>query len=190
MIDVPAVQSASTPRGMRIPSPLRRHLADAAARKSGVRPATEADIDEMVAMLRIQFAASALRDISFHEPKVRAVFRHAIAAQDHTCFVYERAQGGLAGMMVGFITQHFFSLETMASDLFVFVRPEARGSIAAARLWSAFRDWARAAGASTLCFGTIGGEAPERTRRFYTGLGMTEVGSLYLQPLSKAGSAA
>jgi hypothetical protein len=158
--------------------------------KSRVRPAAESDIDEMVAMLRIQHVSSSFRDISFHEPKVRALFRHAIAAGDHACLVYERAGGGLNGMLVGFVMQHFFSLETMASDLFVFVRPEARGSIAAARLWSAFRHWALAAGAVTLRFGTIGGEAPERTRRFYTGLGMTEVGSIYLQPLNKAASAA
>lgn len=158
--------------------------------KSHVRPATEADIDELIAMSRVLHAASSLRDISFCEPKLRALFRHAITARDHACLVYQRADRTLSGMLVGFVTQHFFSLELMASDLFVFVRPEARGGIAAARLWSAFREWAIAAGAVTLCFGTIGGEAPERTQRFYTGLGMREVGSLYLQPLNKSAASA
>jgi hypothetical protein len=139
----------------------------------------------MIAMSRVLHAASSLHDISICEPKLRALFRHAMTARDHTCLVYQRADGTLSGMLVGFVTQHFFSLELMASDLFVFVRPELRGGVAAARLWSAFRDWALANGAVTLCFGTIGGEAPERTRRFYTGLGMNEVGSLYLQPLKK-----
>jgi hypothetical protein len=164
---------------------VRRANLATARDNSRVRSATEADIDEMVEMLRIQHAASSLRDVSFHEPKVRALFRHAIAAPDHACLVYARAEDGLAGMMIGFVTQHFFSLETIASDLFVFVRPEARGSIAAARLWLAFRDWAQKSGARTLRAGTIGGEMPERTRRFYTGLELTEVGSIYLQTLNR-----
>ena len=169
---------------------MRRANLATARGNSRVRSATEADIDEMVAMLRIQHVSSSFCDISFCEPKVRALFRHALTNKDHVCLVYERAGGGLNGMLVGFVMQHFFSTELMASDLFVFVRPEARGGIAAARLWAAFKDWALGAGAVTLCFGTIGGEAPERTRRFYTGLGMTEVGSLYLQSLNKAASAA
>lgn len=158
--------------------------------KVGVRPAREGDIDEMVAMARLFHAASSLRDVPIVEPKLRAVMRHAITAEDHACLVYQRADGSLSGMMIGYVIPHFFSTELMASDLMVFVRPGARGSLAAARLWAAFREWAVAAGARTLCFGTIAGIAPERTRRFYTGLGMHEVGSLYLQPLNIATASA
>ena len=149
-----------------------------------MRRATEADIDEMVEMFHIQHAASALRDVPPHEPKLRDLLRHAMGSREYACFVYERPSGGLVGMMAGYVVPYFFSLEMAAADLFLFVRPEARGGIAAGRLWSAFRTWAREAGAGTLRLGTSG-EAPGRTRRFYTGLGMTEIGSVYLQSLNQ-----
>jgi GNAT superfamily N-acetyltransferase len=166
--------------------PLQQRLVAPAptATRSRVRRATEADIDEMVEMFRIQHAASALRDAPLHEPKFRDLLRHAIGSREYACLVYEGPSGGLIGMMAGYVAPHFFSLETAASDLFLFVRPEVRGGIAAARLWSAFRAWAQEAGAGMLRLGTSG-EAPERTRRFYTGLGMTEIGSVYAQRLNE-----
>ena len=91
----------------------------------------------------------------------------------------------------GFVGRHLIE-ELLRRDgtIHVLVREGSRGSLAAARLWAAFREWAVAAGATTLCFGTIAGIAPERTRRFYTGLGMHEVGSLYLQPLNSTAASA
>ena len=153
---------------------------------SSVRPATADDLEPLVAMLRAFHADSSLHDVSLNEPKLRAFLRHAMTAPDHACLVYQAGSGTIDGVIIGFVTQHFFSLEEGAWDLVVYVRPERRGGIAAARLWSAFRDWAQRAGARTMSCGTTAGEAPERTRRFYTGLGMTEVGSIYLLALDHA----
>jgi hypothetical protein len=154
-------------------------------RTSHVRPATAKDIDQMVEMCRAMHADSSLRGAAIDEPKLRGFLRRVMTVSDHACLVYESSSKRLDGVMVGYVTEHFFSREKGASDIFVFVRPERRGGIAAARLWAAFKDWAQRAGATTLCFGTMAGGAPERTRRFYTGLGMTEVGSIYLLGLGR-----
>jgi len=153
--------------------------------KAGVRPARAQDIEQLLEMSRALHAEGSYRDIPIFEPKLRAFLTHAMTDAEHACFVYEDRSGRLMGFMAGYVTAHFFSLEKSAYDLFVFVRPERRGSLIAYRLCSAFKAFAEQAGARTLCFGTIAGIAPQRTRKFFTGFGMTEVGSLYLQTLSK-----
>jgi hypothetical protein len=154
--------------------------------RSSVRKATEADIDAIMALLAVMLEESAYRAIPLHEEKLRAFLRFTSTDKNHACLVYQGRDGRIDGVILGFVTEHWFSLEKGVWDLALFVRPERRGSIAAARLWSAFKTWAQAAGAKTLCLGTVAGIAPERTRRFYTGLGMTEVGSLYLLDLNHA----
>jgi GNAT superfamily N-acetyltransferase len=155
--------------------------------KSGVRLATEKDVGQMVEMFRTMLAESTLRGVPLHEAKFRAFLKHMMTPPDQVCFVYESRSGRLDGMMIGHVAEHFFSLEKTAADVLLFVRPERRGAIAAARLWTAFRDWAQRAGATMLSFGTLAGIDPERSRRFYTGLGMTEVGSIYLLHLERTG---
>lgn len=149
-----------------------------------VRAATAADMEQLVEMSRLLHAEGSYRDIPIHEPKLRAFLAFAMKDPEHACFVYEDRDGQLAGMMAGYVTAHFFSLEKSAYDLFVFVRRERRGSLVAYRLCTAFEAFARRHDARTLCFGTIANIAHARTRKFYTGLGMSEAGSLYLQTLS------
>jgi GNAT superfamily N-acetyltransferase len=152
--------------------------------RSRVRDATEADIDQLVEMSRMLHAEGSYRHLPIHEPKLRAFLAFAIRDPGHACFVYQDRDGQLAGMMAGYVAAHFFSLEKSAYDLFVFVRPARRGSLVAYRLCAAFEAFARRSNARTLCFGTIADIAHARTRKFYTGLGMSESGSLYLRTLS------
>jgi GNAT superfamily N-acetyltransferase len=152
--------------------------------KSRVRDATAADIEQLVEMSRMLHAEGSHRDLPIHEPKLRAFLAFAIRDPGHACLVYEDRDGQLAGMMAGYVAAHFFSLEKCAYDLFVFVRPARRGSLVAYRLCAAFEAFARRSNARTLCFGTIANIAPARTRKFYTGLGMSESGSIYLRALS------
>jgi GNAT superfamily N-acetyltransferase len=154
--------------------------------RSGVRKAVEADIGEIMALLAVMLKESTYRAIPLHEDKLRAFLRFTSTDKNHACLVYQARDGRIDGVILGFVTEHWFSLEKGVWDLALFVRPERRGGIAAGRLWSAFKTWAQAAGAKTLCLGTVAGIAPERTRRFYTGLGMTEVGSLFLLDLQHA----
>jgi ribosomal protein S18 acetylase RimI-like enzyme len=161
-----------------------QHSTQAEPGATRVRAAVAADMEQLVEMSRLLHAEGSYRDIPIYEPKLRAFLAHVMTDAGHACFVYEDRSGRLLGFMAGYIAAHFFSLEKGAYDLFVFVRPERRGSLIAYRLWSAFRAFAQRSNARTLCFATVAGIAPERTRKFYTGLGMTEVGSIYLETLS------
>jgi hypothetical protein len=179
------VQHASAPEQ----EMMLQHSIQAEHGATRVRAATAADMEQLVEMSRLLHAEGSYRDIAIHEPKLRAFLAHAMTDAEHACFVYQDRSGRLTGFMAGYVAAHFFSLEKSAYDLFVFVRPERRGSLIAYRLWSAFKAFAEQAGARTLCFGTIAGIAPARTRKFFTGLGMTEVGSLYLETLNAAPAA-
>jgi N-acetylglutamate synthase-like GNAT family acetyltransferase len=157
--------------------------------KAGVRPARADDIEQLLEMSRALHAEGSYRDIPIFEPKLRAFLTHAMTDAEHACLVYERRDGRLDGFMIGYVTAHFFSLEKSAWDLCLFVRPARRGSIVAHRLVAAFKAFAARADARTVYFGTVAGIDPARTRKFFTGVGMTEVGALYLQTLSKAAPA-
>lgn len=155
--------------------------------KAGVRKATEADVEAIVALLRIMLKESKYSAVSLHEEKLRAFLRFVCTDKNHACLVYQSGDAQIEGVVLGFVAEHWFSSEKGVWDLALFVRPERRGGIAAGRLWSAFTAWAKEAGATTFCLGTVAGIAPERTRRFYTGMGMSEVGSLFLLDFKRAG---
>ena len=99
------------------------------------------------------------------------------------CCFTESAMSQIDGVLLGYCESLWFSPQKGARDLAVYVRPERRGSLIAYRLWSQFKSWATAAGAQALWMGTGSGIAPQRSRKFYLGLGMREVGSLYRMKL-------
>jgi hypothetical protein len=107
--------------------------------RSGVRKATEVDIGDIVALLAVMLKESTYRAIPLHEDKLRAFLRFTSTDKNHACLVYQARDGRIDGVVLGFVTEHWFSLEKSVGDLAPFVRPERRGGIAAARLRSAFK---------------------------------------------------
>lgn len=83
---------------------------------------------------------------------------------------------GITGVMVAAITPHWFSSDLIASDLALFVRPEARGTMTAARLIKAYTTWARERGATLLQAGVTTGVHTEETARLYEHMGYRRCG--------------
>jgi GNAT superfamily N-acetyltransferase len=86
-------------------------------------------------------------------------------------------QGGeLVGMVLGFVTRHFFSDDLTGSELVVYVTPHARGGSAAVKLIRHFEDWARELGAVDIVLGVSTEVQADRTAKLYQRLGFTPSG--------------
>ncbi len=151
-----------------------------------IRAATSSDSEAILTLLTALHAESVFRSVPIEIPKLKSTVAAFLTQPRHTCIVCEASAGGIDGMIIGYISDYFFSTEAGAWDLALYVRPERRGTRIAYRLWKAFKSWAAANGAKTLWLGTSAGIAPARTRKFYVGLGMEEVGSLYRQSLKSS----
>jgi GNAT superfamily N-acetyltransferase len=144
-----------------------------------VRRATINDTDDLFLLLKALHAESVFHSIPVDENRLKAFVTFCIHHPSHVCIVYENIAAKIDGILLGYVQPYFFSSELGAWDLALYVRPECRGSLIAFRLWREFKAWATDRRARVLWLGTSAGIAPNRTRKFYTGLGMLEVGSLY-----------
>lgn len=146
-----------------------------------IAPLTPADIDDVLALARVNVAESRFGWLPFDEAKVRAnLKRMAEAPQSYNCALIARKQDGkLVGYMAGQIEEYFFCRERVATSVFLFVDPNERGGFAAVKLILAFRKWAQNRGAAEIYIGVAGGVTMERTGRFLKRLGLTLTGGNY-----------
>jgi len=136
-------------------------------------------------MLHAMHAESVYRSVTLNDGRLRSMLSVFVNHPTNAGFVYEASPGKIDGFMMGYVAPYFFSEELGAWDHFLYVRPQRRGSLIAYRLWKAFGDWAVQAGAKVMWLGTSANIDPALTRKFYTGLRMGEVGSLYRMTLDK-----
>jgi hypothetical protein len=85
--------------------------------------------------------------------------------------------------MLGCITEYYFSRERFAVEMFLYVAPALRRSLASGRiarqLYERFRDWALSHEIREIRTGVSTGIAVEATHRFYVGMGMKHSGEIY-----------
>jgi hypothetical protein len=152
----------------------------------GIRRATIGDFDDLLLSLNRLHQESVFRNIPINGNKLKSFVTSFIADPRSICIVYESVACKIDGMLLGYVKPYFFSDELGAWDIALYVRPERRGSMIAFKLWREFKARSTELGARVLWSGTSAGIAPARTRKFFTGLGMAEVGSLYRLSLDAA----
>ena len=84
--------------------------------------------------------------------------------------------GVIVGMLLGLASRHFFSDDITASELVVYVAPEARGGSAAVKLIRQFEAWAVEQGAADIVLGVSTEVHADRTAQFYERLGYAPSG--------------
>jgi hypothetical protein len=154
----------------------------------GTRPATIGDLDSLLLLGKNLHAESIFQKIPIDANKLKSFMVAFVAGSSNICIVHENAAATIDGMLLGYVKPYFFSNELGAWDVALYVRPERRGTMIAFQLWRAYKRRATELRARTLWSGTSAGIAPDRTRRFFTGMGMVEVGALYrmsLEPTKK-----
>lgn len=117
-----------------------------------IREATRADVPALAAMgARFVTETEYARHLALNPVAITQVLEHLIASPTGTVLVAER-DGALIAMLGLAHYPHPMSGEPVASELFWWCNPDARGGGAAIRLLKHGEAWARTAGARRLLF--------------------------------------
>jgi len=147
-----------------------------------LRPATLADVPAMVSLGERVHAESRFGAFPYDHAKLTKSLGQLIALQakgQHLCLLAENREGQLIGGFIGALEEYFFSSVKTANSILIWVAPGYRGSAAALRFISAFRDWAKNRGAVEVCILVASGVAIGRTDRFLRKLGFAQTGGNY-----------
>ncbi len=139
-----------------------------------IRPAIPDDVPRLVELGRLMHAESErFARLRFDGQILAHTLRVAIA--EHFAMVVER-EGHVIGGMVALLTPHWFSPDLTACDLALFIDPEHRGGLAAARLLVHYERWSKARGSAMTLFGVMTGVHVEQTVALAEQLGWRRAG--------------
>ena len=138
-----------------------------------IRPAIMDDVPTLVEMGRALHAESPRWSrLPFNDVKVTVLLSRLITDPNGFLYVHEGA-GGIDGGLAAIVEPHWASDALLAHELSLFVRPGARGSMAAVRLIAHLDAWAERKGAAWLNVGISTGVQVERTTQLYQRLGFS-----------------
>lgn len=145
-----------------------------------LRAATLHDLDALHALGQAMHAESPrFSQLTYDAGKVDALLRNAVHDSRYFTLVAAEEDGEIIGAFVGFMMEHWCSTDQVAQDISIFVRPDRRGGILAARLAKAFIYWAQDRGAKQIVLGISTGVKVEETAKLYKSLGLKQFGYLF-----------
>ena len=141
------------------------------------REATIEDLPVLLALGEAMHAESPrYRRLSFDADRLEATLRQLIGQVNG--FVRIAGDGGAVdGVMVAMVSPHWTSWDLVATDLALYVMPDARGGHVGARLVRAYLEWARERGATLVQAGVTAGIAD--AGRLYAACGATRCGEVW-----------
>lgn len=140
-----------------------------------IRPALYEDIPQLVELGAVMHQESRYRALPYSSSKVFALLASMIEKDSGLLIVAER-NGQIVGGFCGLVVEHWFSTSRIATDFALFIHPDHRGGMTAARLLKAFVAWAREQGAEIITAGITTGVHTDDTTRLYQSLGFEPVG--------------
>jgi len=147
-----------------------------------VRKARVSDLPRLLDLGEAMHAESSYAGLAFDRAQMERAGRRWLASEDHLCLA--GLNGGEAvALFVGMVSTSFFGPDRVAHDLLLFVHPDRRGGLMAARMIERFRAWARSRGAKQLRLSISTGVNPEATGRLYEHLGLARVGGVFMEKL-------
>ena len=143
-----------------------------------VRQALPADVPRLVELGALMHAESPrFRDFAYLPERCAASLLNVMAHPQGFAVVAE-CQEEVVGGMLAIAVPHYACDMVQASDLALFVSPDARGGAVAARLVRAYRRWASQLGAEPN-IGLNTGVEPERTGQLLEALGAQQTGTIW-----------
>ena len=144
-----------------------------------IRDLTPMDIERAISLGARMHKESMYRDFDYDKMKCGQLLYRCLSNPDtHFAMVAEK-DGRLVGMLLGYITEHYFGRDLIALDYMWFVDQEHRGSRAGVELLFAFQDWAKSKGVAEIYIGLSSGVHAEKTGALLTKLGYDVVGGNY-----------
>jgi L-amino acid N-acyltransferase YncA len=123
-----------------------------------------------------------LPHLDFDLATTRATFLSAVEHASPTLFVVEEARK-VIGYAMCLLENYAFAAGRFVVLEAIYVRPDRRGTRAAASLVTRFFEWGKTVGAKESILGIANGFQPERTARFFEHLGAQRVG-MYLKRIN------
>lgn len=140
------------------------------------------DEEQCVALARMN-VEELLPHLVYDEAVARATFHRSLTEAQPTFFVAEEGGGELVGFIMALTCGYGACAGFFATQEVFYVRPDKRGTRAAALLVQKFNDWADSLGPEEVHAGVANGFQPERTARFFEYYGFERVG-LYLRRIT------
>ena len=136
-----------------------------------IKAATHEDVEDLVALgARMHDESPAWNRLTYSPEKVAHLLHQLI--NDPLGFVHVAIEAGrIVGGALAMADQHWSSTDRIASELAVFVVPEARGKLHAAQLILMLQGWATVIGAKHLRAGSSTQVETDLTTRLYERLG-------------------
>jgi GNAT superfamily N-acetyltransferase len=139
-----------------------------------IRRATSADVQSLVQLGAMMHAESPRHSRLAYSPrKVAAMIQHMLVRPMGAIVLVAESAGGLEGAAVAYIDSEWYSEDAIAQEIVLYVVPERRGGLTAARLIAQMDAWARSMGARWLQAGSTTGIAMDRTIDLYEHLGFS-----------------
>lgn len=158
--------------------------------RSRVRPAEEADIEELLELTRKIVPTTRWAGDSIDAQKFRSkCLRFLADGSGHRCaLLWERtdlpAGQRIQGVMVGQVQDFFWCNRRQASVMVFAIKPEARGGSGALKMLTAFRLWAEKRGAHEMAIGVGSGDRPKTTGAILSRMGFSWIGGNYVFDLA------
>ena len=141
-----------------------------------IREADLHDIERLVLLGSFMHReAEAFHGLRFDAQRLANTLAHVIGSPNGFAWVAED-RGLVVGGLMAMVTPHWFSPDTVACDLALFMLPEHRGTLAPVRLLNAYAAWARGQGAAKVQLGVMTGIEPEKTEAMLERIGWRRAG--------------
>ncbi len=143
-----------------------------------IRPATSADIPDLIALGRAMHSESRYAVLPFSPEKLADLGARLIEWPDGFLQVASK-DGRIVGLMAAFVTEHFCSTAKVAGEYALYVDRDSRGTRAAPYLLRAYKAWAESRGAVLVSAGITTGVHTDVTAKLYSALGFKQVGVVF-----------
>lgn len=142
-----------------------------------IRPATHADIGDLLVLSEAMHAESRYAAYPFSPAKMGRLFGALIDGQG--CLFVAEADGRPVGMAAGYCEDFWFADAKVAGEYGIYVTKQHRGSRLGVQLLREYVRWCKEAGADLIQAGITTGVTHERTSQVYQGLGFTPTGTVF-----------
>lgn len=142
--------------------------------KTTIRPATYDDLDILLDLSAAMHKESPrFSRIEFSMAKMLSLFITLIDSESGLVLVADR-DGAVVGAVAAMVCAHWMSDDIIANEYGVFILPQHRGGMTAARLVRSYIEWGKAKGAKMIQLGISTDVLAEETAALYQALGLKQ----------------
>lgn len=148
--------------------------------KSQTRPCIREDFESMLEMAKQMHQESPVyKDLPLDLNKLLELGEMSLLYPDSITLLVSETDGVLTGMLGAVATQEYFGPAITTCDLFLYVRPDKRGSLASFRLIKKYVKWAESLHATRISLGITTGILLEETGKLFEAAGFSPAGHLF-----------